>query len=303
MSTGKRRVDVLESSLTPKQAFILWMQNAHQYPNIFEYLKVMRDQPGTIITLQQLRERVEQAIRTAMKGQTKDEVKAAERQAVRDVAFLFNVHYQVNAKAMLEMQTWNLRLMLLHEQLRAMLREDAVHFFLRRMTSNLSTVISYPLDGHGHRRSHAESRDNLATCRQELLDNMRFLCSRLEINTEHLQEWKGAAEAVLAELYSFQEAVVFIERRYFDGWQTLFPDQARDLANLVEGMEKLVSTFNDGLIDEKDELVRIDLELVRQNSSKGVAQQTSYLVDMAKAETLSFRGEDLAAVELLNRYL
>jgi hypothetical protein len=140
-------------------------------------------------------------------------------------------------------------------------------------------------------------------CRRQLLDGMRFLGSRREIEVECLREWKDAAEEFLAELYAFQEAVAFIGRRYFDGWQTLFPDQARGLANVVEGMEKLVGTFNDDFTGESGQLGRVNLGMVRQSSSKVIAQQTSDMVDLAKAETLRFMGEDLAAVELLERHL
>ena len=65
---------------------------------------------------------------------------------------------------------------------------------------------------------------------------------------------------------------------------------ARPLANVVEGMEKLVDIFIDALAGESWQLRPIDLLMVHQNSRKDIVPQTSYLIDMARAETLSFRG-------------
>jgi hypothetical protein len=91
--------------------------------------------------------------------------------------------------------------------------------------------------------------------------------------------------------YSIAEAVAFIGRRYFDDWQTLFPNQAHKVTNMAEDLEKLVGTFNDDFPGDSGQLGCVDLVMVHESSSKDIAQQTSYLVDLAKAETLSFRGE------------
>jgi hypothetical protein len=140
-------------------------------------------------------------------------------------------------------------------------------------------------------------------CRRQLLDDMRFLISSCETEAVSLQEWKECTQVFLAGLYAFQDAVALIGRRYFDGWQILFPDQAQYLADLVGDMEKLVGAFNHSFTGESGQLGPVDLGMVRQSESKEIAGHTSYLVDMAKADTLILRGEDLAATELLERYL
>ncbi len=37
MTTGKRRIEKLETGLTPEQAFLLWLQEAHSFHGIKEY--------------------------------------------------------------------------------------------------------------------------------------------------------------------------------------------------------------------------------------------------------------------------
>ena len=45
MSNAKRRLDQLESGLTPKQAMLLWLQEAHAFRGIEEYVRHLKTQP------------------------------------------------------------------------------------------------------------------------------------------------------------------------------------------------------------------------------------------------------------------
>ena len=113
--------------------------------------------------------------------------------------------------------------------------------------------------------------------------------------------WKQMAGASLSNLYAFQQAVITIRQRYFDGVELLFSDLYRSLAVLTRHTEELITSFNDQDIKKSEE--KINIEALRQNADKIATEQVSYLVDMAKAEALDAMGENRAAVELIERHL
>ncbi|MDO8567181.1 MAG: hypothetical protein Q7R57_00530, partial [Dehalococcoidales bacterium] len=122
-------------------------------------------------------------------------------------------------------------------------------------------------------------------------------------NIERLQHWKEIGETFLTELYGFQGAVTFIRTHYFDGHELLFPDVGRSLADTIGTTDQLVGMFNDSCCEQGQQHLEIDLEEVRKRSIVKVAEQTAYLVDMAKAEALDALGEREAGIRLAERYL
>ena len=108
MTTSKRRIEKLESSLTPKQAVIKWMQDVHQYPSMLDYSMSLKGAPETAFPMQLLPNQVERAVESRLKGRPKDEVWSEVRDAVRDVIFIFHLHQQANIKLMAAMIPINL---------------------------------------------------------------------------------------------------------------------------------------------------------------------------------------------------
>ena len=98
MSNAKRRLDQLESGLTPKQAILLWLQEAHAFRGIEEYVRHLKTQPDGFWPIDKLTTQVEQRVKQRLKGKPQDEVDPAVRQAYKDVLFLFFLHQQVNGK-------------------------------------------------------------------------------------------------------------------------------------------------------------------------------------------------------------
>ena len=137
--------------------------------------------------------------------------------------------------------------------------------------------------------------------RKQLLDSLRQWHSKRD--RELVQDWKDAAEEFLVELYTFHDAVASISQLYFNGHQVLFPDLVKNLAHIIDGNEKLVGSFNDIFAKGMEQLGRTDLETIRRGTGTKTAQQTAYLVDMAKAEALDQMGDEKAAVELVGRYV
>jgi len=284
MSQGEQRLDRVESSLTPKQAVILWMQEAHQFPSLDDYVKSLAGKPESAFPLWRLPEQVEGAARDAMKGQAKPVVEAAVRGAVRDVVFLFFLHQQLNRKAMEEQRAWILLLVVLAERLHGMIREE----YLRATLQEVATRVDMETP---NRR------------RRGLLRNLRALAKEHERKAGRLKEWQALAERFLAELYAFQQLVTLVSRRHFDGCQALFPDPAQGLSEVVHSAEQLVSVFNDTPGENAERACVVNLEAPRRRAGKDAARQASCIVDMAKAEALDFMGEKQASLALVERYL
>ncbi len=54
MSMGMRRVQKLETNLTPKQAILLWFQEAHAFNNIQDYVSHLKTQPDSAAPVSKL---------------------------------------------------------------------------------------------------------------------------------------------------------------------------------------------------------------------------------------------------------
>ena len=135
--------------------------------------------------------------------------------------------------------------------------------------------------------------------RESLLNLMGS--ARLEQVNGEADFRKQMAGASLTNLYAFQQAIITIRQRYFDGVELLFPDLDRSLTELTKHTEELITSFNDRVIRKSED--ELNIEALRQNAGKIVSERVSYLVDMAKAEALDVLGENRAAVELIERHL
>lgn len=119
MSTAKSRLDNVEACLTPKQAVILWMEEAHQFPIMAEHVDSLVGGPDIAWPMYRLPDQVAEATKKAMKGRSQEEVSRAVRDAIRDVAFLFHLHQQANSKVLSAKRTHALQALLLITESRA----------------------------------------------------------------------------------------------------------------------------------------------------------------------------------------
>jgi hypothetical protein len=145
MTSSKRRLDKLEISLTPKQAILLWMEEAHKYDTMEQYARSLKPGPESAWPLATLPEKVATGVEQAMKGRPRREVARTARQAIRDVLFLFHLHQRINQKFMEEQRQFWARALLLWRELEAMHRERQLR---DRMTWNwfkIGLELPYPL--------------------------------------------------------------------------------------------------------------------------------------------------------------
>lgn len=270
--TQERRLDKIENSLTPIQAVILWLQEIQQYRNVVEYVQYLRGQPESAAPITRITRQIDLTVRESMKGRPREVVENAVHQAVRDVCFLIKLHHKVNFKVLENQKAWTLMVALLAEMQNRMLTEATFHKVLRDKKIRINR-------------------------------EMRIWTRKRDQNAIDFQVWQGATARFLVELYSFRDTAAFINRHYFDGHIILFPDSEPCVADLIEETEKLVGMFNDLCMEEQARRYRIDLEVIQKGISDSSKAQTTYLVDMAKAEALDAMGEDRAATELVARYL
>ncbi|HZA23894.1 MAG TPA: hypothetical protein VFA32_15050, partial [Dehalococcoidia bacterium] len=144
MTSSKRRLDKLEISLTPKQAILLWMEEAHKYDTMEQYARSLKPGPESAWPLATLPEKVATGVEQAMKGRPRREVARTARQAIRDVLFLFHLHQRINQKFMEEQRQFWARALLLWRELEAMHRERQLR---DRMTWNwfkIGLELPYP---------------------------------------------------------------------------------------------------------------------------------------------------------------
>ena len=77
MSGGMRRVEKLETGLTPKQAILLWFQEAHAFNAIEEYVRHLKTQPDSAAPIPKLTTQVEEAVKQTLKGKPRKETNKA----------------------------------------------------------------------------------------------------------------------------------------------------------------------------------------------------------------------------------
>ena len=141
-----RRVEKLESSLTPKQAILLWLQEAHAFDGMEEYVRHLKNQPDSAAPLFKLPSQVEEGVRQTLKDKSKEEINRAIHQAHKDVLFLFFLHQRVNDKLNTEERDYRSQAMLLTSKLGSMLREQALIDRMRWNQIRVEMQMPYPLD-------------------------------------------------------------------------------------------------------------------------------------------------------------
>lgn len=98
MSPRGPRLDKIQDSLTPTQAVVLWMDEAHQFPSITTYAETLLDKPEPVHPLNRMIRQVETSALKATKGMPRVVKDRAVERAIRDVTFLFYVHNGANEK-------------------------------------------------------------------------------------------------------------------------------------------------------------------------------------------------------------
>jgi len=98
--TQQHRLDKVETSLTPTQAMVLWLEEAMAHGSLQGFAHWLKDQPASAYPLMRLPRQVRQAVQDAHKGYPRPQIAIAVEQAERDVTFLFKLFLGVNARVL-----------------------------------------------------------------------------------------------------------------------------------------------------------------------------------------------------------
>lgn len=264
MKGNQVRLAKLEGALTPKQAFLLWMEEAHQFQTMVDYALSIKGGPESSWPLVRLPEQVATAVEQSMKGESKELIRRQVRQAVRDVVFLFHLHQRLNYAFLEQERYFFAQGLALATGMNAMIRE-----------------LNLVAKGSGK----AVKREDPS------LPN-------------RVRRWRVMAEDYLGELYSLRQASNSIDRHYFDGPTGLFSGSSQALAQLVEQAEDLVDLYNRNLaVPESEVTAKVDLSQLLESAQGAATKKAAYLVGAAKAEALDAMGENQASIQLMERYI
>jgi hypothetical protein len=97
--TLKRRLDAVESSLSPTQLVLRWLAAAHAFGDIEPYVASLLSQEPPVAPLDRLAREAVHGTRTAMRGKRPELVEAAVRSALRETLFRFELVMRINVTA------------------------------------------------------------------------------------------------------------------------------------------------------------------------------------------------------------
>ena len=178
MSGHRRRLQRIELGLTPTQAALLWLREAHQFDSMRAYARWLAGQPDAAAPLPRLQDLIVPAVEHATKGERPIDRAAAVRAALHEVGFLFFLHQQANTRILSEARALRLAVQLLgHDPLHvgrtgpdlAASRLDAWRTHatttwveLQALTATIQGVSDHHFEGHAV--LFADAADVLATC-------------------------------------------------------------------------------------------------------------------------------------------
>jgi hypothetical protein len=97
--TAERRLARLEGTLTPKAATLLWLTEAHGFPTLPAYVAWLVDHPASVAPLVRVPEAAEAGVRAALRGEKRDVVERAVREAVNQAVFIVELVIGLNTAA------------------------------------------------------------------------------------------------------------------------------------------------------------------------------------------------------------
>jgi hypothetical protein len=176
-ASGRKRIDKVEESLTPRQAVLLWLEEATQCGSMRAYVLSLKGGPQSAFPLYRLPDQIDRSVRSAMTGHSRTAVEAATAKAVRDVAFLYYLLVQINGRELADRRANCLQLMLVIERLRTFILGDPLngerHDQWREFVANLSERL-FALEGAAERIA-AQYLGGRSPLFPEETDNLRSL--------------------------------------------------------------------------------------------------------------------------------
>jgi hypothetical protein len=201
--TLKRRLDAVETSLTPTQLVLRWLAEAHSFGDLVPYVNSLLANDPPVAPLDRLAREAVHGARTAMRGKRPELVDAAVRSALRETVFRFELVMKINVMA--------------HELLD---REELISaLFASQLAMLLGEAPTKEIAGDSH-------RSRLELCRRLTLLRVNELLASREARSSvearylegHPALFPDLAAAFEAQLKSSQEiAVMAVRAAELDG--------------------------------------------------------------------------------------
>ena len=218
MTRAKRLRDVEDHNLAPREAMILWMQEAHQFDSFVNYGRWLMDQPQDLYPLVRMPGQVVAAVRAHKKDVPDHRLEDHLDRAQKDVLFLFHLHSQINEHAFETEEPRQLRLQLLGERLRTLiLRSWNVEREQCKSTS--------PARAPGRPARRRKKTQEETALERDLID------------------WPVEEALLWAEVTSLKEAERILSERYMAGESLFFPQTLRALNETLESLEGLYRSY------------------------------------------------------------
>ena len=266
--TAERRLAKLEGALSPKAATLLWLAEAQEFGSLPAYVDWLLDQPISVAPLERVPAQARAGAVEALRGQPRDVVREAGRDAVRDAIFLLELVLRLNAVAEETIRMEGLRYAIFFWEMRALTAEAAL---ARR------------------------SRSRVARSTSSLAEHWQAWC---EGSTGLLIGIYAAEEArlLLERRYLDGHPALFPEA--VEDWARLL-EQAERLVGLGDAFRPLMV----GTPRLRGVAAGIDLDALRARARALAATLVGRLLTDARAATLDILGDTDAATALAARQL
>ena len=210
--TRATRVSALEEkNLTPREAVILWMREAHQFHSLLDYGLWLIEQPDDVYPLVRMPSQVVAGVRSRHKGILDVCLKEEFYRAQRDVLFLFHIHKQLNLRVITDLETVRLRFCLLSESLRSIVAQAYMVDTLRLERLEFPEDLAQPMPKRKKKAHEVALEKDIAA-------------------------WDEAEKSLGRFVSVLAEAESILARRYFAGELLLFDDSRRQLDATISAL-------------------------------------------------------------------
>lgn len=299
MNLAKRARDVEDRGLSPREAVILWMREAHAFDSRLDYARWLMDEPDDSYPLIRMPRQVVAAVRAEHKGIPDAQLRPRLYRVQKDLLFLYHLQSEMNEHVLESEEPFRLRLRLLGEKLRGLVYQIHSVDGDRLKCFELPENLTRP----GRKRKKTQEEKALE---------------------KHILSWPGEEALLWAEVTSVKEAERLIAARYLDGEPLFFPQAERaldEMLALLDGLFEVYESVLDGRPPETDvdfarwiagERPRTKLRSKKQGETElrvrfDVSRAARCLAERfivrARAEALQQLGEGNAAAELIRDWM
>ncbi len=221
MSIARRIEELEDRGLSPREAVMLWMREAHAFGSTEKYARWLLDQPDEAYPLIRMPAQVVGAVRARNKGQRDELLRDEFYQVQRDVLFLYFLHKQAEMRAAGDHEAICLRVIILLKEIRALINEKRDVERTRLAGIDLEK-------GKRPRPGKVEK-------------------SAIALHEEHVAAWLPQALETRSRILTFLGAADVVSERYLCGEDLLYPDTRENLTASLETTANLLDTYVDFL--------------------------------------------------------